>query len=191
MSLLDTTKADFTGNDASSADLRVQEQTKQRANDQLGSDALIELFCGGIQIELFCGPPPAINLEAGEAVYACLPSTRRSEDHDVLRSLDVGTLILTSERLIFFGSVHTNEIPLADVLELAAYADALQVSYADKSKPEFYSLNLDELRIRTGRGQGLPIRHNMLMRAIEQAANSKRARIGHAAQGLCAPLAEI
>ena len=159
------------------ADVRVQEQAIQWPNDQLASEALIELFCGGTQIELFCGPPPAINLEAGEAVYACLPNTRRSEGHDVLRSLDVGTLILTSERLIFFGSVHTNEIPLADVRELVAYTDALQVSHSGKSKLEFYSLNLDELRIRTGRGQGLPIRHDMLMRAIERAANSERARI--------------
>ena len=97
----------------------------------------------------------------------------------MLRSLDVGTLILTSERLIFFG-LHTNEIPLADVLELVAYTDALQVSYSNKPKLEFYSLKLDELRIRTGRGQGLPIRHDMLLRAIERAANSKRARIDRA-----------
>jgi hypothetical protein len=181
MSLLDRTKVDFAGNGVSSADLRVQEQAKQWADDQLGSEALIELFCGGTQIELFCGPPPATNLEAGEAVYACLPNTRRSEDNDVLRSLDVGTLILTSERLIFFGSMHTNEITLADVLELVSYTDALQVSHSAESKLEFYSLDLDELRLRTGRGQGLPIRHDMLMRAIEQAANSKRARIELAA----------
>ena len=77
-----------------STDMREQEQALQWANDQLGSEAQIELFCGGTQIELFCGPPPAINLEAGEAVYACLPNTGRSESHEVLRSLDVGTLIL-------------------------------------------------------------------------------------------------
>ena len=177
MNFLDRTKAEFTGNDVSSADLRVQEQAKQWANEQLRSEALIELFCGGTQIELFCGPPPAINLEAGEAVYACLPNTRRSERHDVLQSLDVGTLILTSGRLIFLGSVHTNEVPLADLLELVAYTDAIQVNHSGKSKEEFYSLNLDELRIRTGRGKGLPIRHDMLIRAIAQAANSKRASI--------------
>ena len=108
-----------------STDMREQEQALQWANDQLGSEAQIELFCGGTQIELFCGPPPAINLEAGEAVYACLPNTGRSESHEVLRSLDVGTLILTSERLIFFGSVNDNDIPLADLLELEAYTDPL------------------------------------------------------------------
>jgi len=173
VTLLDRPKADF--NDVSSVDLRVLTQAEQGTNDQLRSEALIELFCGGTQIELFCGPSPAINLEAGEAVYACLPNTRRG--HGVLRPLDVGTLILTSERLIFFGSVRTNEIPLADVLELVAYTDALEVSHSGRSQPEFYLLNLDDLRIRTGRGQGLPIRHDMLMRAIEQAANRQRARI--------------
>jgi hypothetical protein len=157
-------------------EMREQEQALQWANDQLGSEAQTELFCGGTQIELFCGPPPAINLEAGEAVYACLPNTGRSESHEMLRSLDVGTLFLTSERLIFFGSVNDNNIPLADLLGLEAYTDALQVVHSRNSKPEFYSLNLDELRIRTGPGQGLPIRHDILKRAIEQAANSKRAR---------------
>ena len=80
---------------------------------------------------MFCGAPPAINLETGEAVYACLPNTRQG--HDVLQPLDVGTLVLTSERLIFFGSVRTDEIPLADVLELVAYTDALEVSHSGKS----------------------------------------------------------
>jgi hypothetical protein len=166
-----------------SIDMREQEQALQWANDQLGSEAQIELFCGGTQIELFCGPPPAINLEAGEAVYACLPNTGRSDNHEVLRSLDVGTLILTSERLIFFGSVNDNDIPLADLLGLEAFTDALQVVHSRKSKPEFYSLNLDELRIRTGSGQGLPIQHDILKRAIEQAANSKRARTNSLALG--------
>ena len=87
------------------------------------------------------------------------------------RSLDVGTLILTSERLIFLGSVNTNDIPLADLLGLEVHSDSpLQVIYSRKSKPEFYSLNL-ELCIRTGCGGGLPIRHDMLKRAIEQAAS--------------------
>jgi hypothetical protein len=154
--------------------MREQEQALQWENDHLGSEAQIELlFGGGAQIELFCGPPPAINLQAGEAVYACLPNTLRSERREALRSLDVGTLILTSERLIFFGSVKDDDIPLADLLGLEAYTDALQVAHSRKSKPEFYSLDLDELRIRTGCGQGLPIRHDILKRAIEQAANSK------------------
>jgi hypothetical protein len=157
-------------------DTREQEQALQWENDQLGSEAKIELlFGGGAQIELFCGPPPAINLKAGEAVYACLPNTRRSEGYEGFWSLDVGTLILTSERLIFFGSVKDADIPLADLLVLEAYAHALQVVHSRTSKPVFYSLDLDELRIRTGCGQGLPIRHDILKRAIEQAANSKRA----------------
>ncbi len=158
MSSLDTAQAAFTSNNDPSAE---QERAQQWANDQ---------FERGIQIELFCGFPPAINLEAGEAVYACLPGTNQSEDHEVPRSLDVGTLILTSERLIFLGSVKTNDIPLADLLGLEVHTDSLQVIYSRKSKPEFYSLNL-ELRIRTGCGRGLPIRHDMLKRAIEQAAS--------------------
>jgi hypothetical protein len=158
-------------------DTREQEPALQWENDHLGSEAQIELlFGGGTQIELFCGPPPAINLQAGEAVYACLPNTRRSESYEALGSRDVGTLILTSERLIFLGSAKDEDIALADLLGLEAYTDALQVVHSRKSKPAFYSLDLDELRIRTGCGQGLPIRHDILKHAIEQAANSKRNR---------------
>ena len=157
-------------------DMPAPEQTLEWENDLLGSEPQIALLFGGTQIELFCGPPPAINLEAGEAVYACLPNTGRSESHEMLRSLDVGTLLLTSERLIFYGSVKDEDIPLADLLELEAYPDALLVVHSRKSKPEFYSLDLDELRIRTGCGEGLPIRHDILKRAIEQAASAQRAR---------------
>jgi|EndMetStandDraft_8_1072994.scaffolds.fasta_scaffold06784_5 hypothetical protein len=152
-----------------------QGQALEWANDLLGSEPQIELLFGGTQIELFCGPPPAINLEAGEAVYACLRNTGRSESHEMLGSLDVGTLFLTSERLIFYGSVKDEDIPLVDLLGLEAYTDSLKVVHSRKSKPEFYSLALEELRIRTGCGQGLPIRHDILKRAIEQAANAKRA----------------
>ena len=40
-----------------------QEQALEWANDLLGSEAQIELVFGGTQIELFCGPPSAINLD--------------------------------------------------------------------------------------------------------------------------------
>jgi hypothetical protein len=165
----------------------------------------------GIQIELFCGPGPAINLEAGEAVFACLPGTElmephsvrtyragsrgvsirvakglsfrlggmagRSESHEELSMLDRGTLILTSKRLIFIGSVRTKNIPLSDLLGLEAHTDALRVNHVGNSKPEVYVLDLRlRLTSSSGSGQGLPIRHDMLRAAIEQAANSQPER---------------
>src|SRR5262245_46778957 len=73
MSFLDKVKAAFNGNnDAASSNL--SEQAFQWANDQRAR---------GTQIELFCGPSPAINLEAGEAVYACLPGITLMEPHSV------------------------------------------------------------------------------------------------------------
>jgi hypothetical protein len=102
----------------------------------------------------------------------------RSENHEELRALDVGTLILTSKRLIFIGSVRTKNIPLADVLGLEAYTDALRVSHVGNSKPEVYVLDPGlRLTSSSGSGQGLPIRHEMLKVAIEQAANRQRARL--------------
>ena len=200
MSFLDTIKAAFTDNDGS-ASSNLREQAFQWANDQRAH---------GIQIELFCGPPPSLNLEAGEAVYACLPRTTlmephsvrtyragsngvsirvakglsfrlggmagRGESHEELRLLDVGTLILTSERLIFIGSVRTKNISFADLLALEAYTDALRVSHVGKSKPEIYALDL-RLRLLSGSGQGLPIRHDMLGASVEQAADRYRARL--------------
>jgi hypothetical protein len=194
MSFSDRIKAAFNGN-TNAASSNLSEQAFQWAVDQRSR---------GNQIELFCGPPPGINLQAGEAVYGCLPGTTlmephsvrthragsngvsirvakglsfrlggiagRSESHEELRSLDVGPLILTSERLIFIGSLRTKNISLADLLGLEAFTDALRVSQVGKSKPEIYALDLG-LRLRSGSGQGLPIRHDMLRAAIEQAAD--------------------
>jgi hypothetical protein len=186
MTFLDTIKAAFTGNN-NTASPDLCKQALQWANDQRAR---------GIQIELFCGPSPAINLEAGEAVFACLPGTElmephsvrtyragspgvgRSESHEELSALDLGTLILTSKRLIFIGSVRTKNIPLSDLLGLEAYTDALRVSHVGNSKPEVYALDLGlRLTSSSGSGQGLPIRHDVLRAAIEQAANSQQTRV--------------
>jgi hypothetical protein len=97
-----------------------------------------------------------------------------SESHEVLRDIDVGTLILTSERLIFAGSVRTTNVQLADLLTVQLYSDAISVSHRRKEKPEFYALDCNQ-RLIGGSGQGLRIQHGVIKVAIEQAANNDSA----------------
>jgi len=97
-----------------------------------------------------------------------------SESQQELRRIDTGMLILTNERLIFSGSVRTNEIPLGSLLEMEAYTDALKISRTRKAKPEFYVLD-PSLRVQRGRGAGMPVRHDVLRMAIAQASTSNAA----------------
>jgi hypothetical protein len=93
----------------------------------------------------------------------------QSESHEELRSIDVGTLVLTNERLLFVGSKRTTNIRLADLVTVEAYADALRISRQGKAKPEFYALDLNQ-RLVSGSGAGLPIHHAMIKVAIEAAS---------------------
>ena len=96
MSFSDRIKAAFNGNN-NAASSNLSEQAFQWAVDQRSR---------GNQIELFCGPPPGINLQAGEAVYGCLPGTTLMEPHsDVPTAPGTMASRLGSPRGCHFGLV--------------------------------------------------------------------------------------
>jgi len=57
-----------------------------------------------------------------------------SESHDEMRSLDLGTLLLTNERLVFIGSQRTNSVALNKVIDIEGLTDAVVVHREGKEK---------------------------------------------------------
>jgi tetratricopeptide (TPR) repeat protein len=64
-----------------------------------------------------------------------------SESHDELRAIDIGTFLLTNERLLFIGSQRTNSIALQKVVEVEGLRDGLVVHREGKEKIESYQLS--------------------------------------------------
>ena len=89
-----------------------------------------------------------------------------SESVDEQRAIDLGTLVLTSKRLAFLGSVRTNSVDLCDLISLEHYTDGIAVHRERKQKTETYVLTRP-LTIADGGGRGLPVFGPMMKTAIE------------------------
>ena len=89
-----------------------------------------------------------------------------SESVDEQRVIDCGTLVLTSKRLAFLGSVRTNSVDLCDLISLEHYTDGIAVHRERKQKTETYVLTRP-LTIADGGGRGLPVFGPMMKTAIE------------------------
>lgn len=57
-----------------------------------------------------------------------------SESHDRLRRIDAGTLVLTSKRLVFDGSVENRSLKLESILSVEELLDGIEVSTDRRSK---------------------------------------------------------
>jgi len=57
------------------------------------------------------------------------------------RKIDGGDLYLTNKRLVYVGSLRTVSTDLPKVVSATAEKDGLQISRANKQKPEFYSVS--------------------------------------------------
>lgn len=56
---------------------------------------------------------------------------------DVLQEIDVGTLYVTSKRLIFNGSKKTTALPLRRILNFTIYQDGVQIE-KDSGKDQYF-----------------------------------------------------
>jgi hypothetical protein len=91
-----------------------------------------------------------------------------SESSDDLRNIDRGTLVLTTKRLAFMGSLRTTDINLKDIVGMKAYTDGIQLHRERKERSETYMLSRP-LQIVEGSGQGLTVFGPMVMAAIQLA----------------------
>ena len=94
--------------------------------------------------------------------------TSQSESSDELRDIDQGTLVLTTKRLTFMGSLRTTNVKLDDVIGIQIYTDGIQVHRERKERAETYVLG-ETLRILEGSAQGLTVFSPMIKAAIEVA----------------------
>jgi hypothetical protein len=62
-------------------------------------------------------------------------SVGQSESHDELRLLDTGTFIITSERVVFCGSMRTLSMPFEQILGTEMFSDGLRINTEKRAKP--------------------------------------------------------
>ena len=86
-----------------------------------------------------------------------------SESFDELRQIDHGTLVLTTKRLAFLGSLRTNNTSLDDLIGVKDVGNGIQVHRERKQKAETYLLTSPLIV------DGLVITGAMIQLAIEMA----------------------
>jgi hypothetical protein len=92
----------------------------------------------------------------------------QSESRDELRLIDEGTLVLTTKRLTFMGSLRTTNVSLDDIVTIESYTDGIKVHRERKQRPETYVLG-QQLQITQGSGKGLTVFGFMIEKAIQHA----------------------
>jgi tetratricopeptide (TPR) repeat protein len=68
-------------------------------------------------------------------------SRGQSESHEELRTIDIGTLVLTNERIVFVGLKRSSSVPLKKIISVEGFSDALLVRREGKQKTEEYQLS--------------------------------------------------
>ncbi len=63
----------------------------------------------------------------------------RSESHEELRKIDVGTFVLTNKRMVFIGSKRTTNIDLRKIISITAYKDGIASQRENKQKTEYFT----------------------------------------------------
>jgi ribosomal protein L40E len=92
----------------------------------------------------------------------------RSESHEELRNIDMGTLVLTNKRLIFIGSKRTTNIDLTKIIAIEPYKDGIGSQRENKQKTEYYT-GTDKTTLtinKDGRRTTIPVNGVVLKAAI-------------------------
>lgn len=62
----------------------------------------------------------------------------QAQSHEELKTIDSGTLVLTTKRLCFSGALRSLEIDLRKLISVDAYSDAVAIRRSGKEKTEFF-----------------------------------------------------
>ena len=94
-----------------------------------------------------------------------------SESHDELRSIDQGTLVLTSHRLMFLGAKRTSAVQLEKIVDLESYDDGLQLHRQGKEKVEHFQFSggVEMSYQRDGKSVLAPLGGQVVKLIVEQA----------------------
>ena len=113
---------------------------------------------------------PSIRIAKG--LYWRFGASRgHSESHDELRGIDIGTLVLTNERIVFVGSKRSNSVPLEKLISVEGFSDGLVVHREGKEKIEGYLLSSGKQMTYEYEGQTLaaPLDGRLIKHAIDLA----------------------
>ena len=97
----------------------------------------------------------------------------RAQSHEELKDIDSGTLVLTTKRLVFAGTLRSLDVPLARLVSVDAYSDAVAVRRTGKERTEIF-FGLDRHRyefVVEGRSYTEPFSGLILKYAIEGQLN--------------------
>jgi Zn-finger nucleic acid-binding protein len=78
---------------------------------------------------------PAIHVAKGLTIRT---GAFRAQSHEILKTIDDGVLVLTSQRLCFAGKLLSIEVGLNKLVSVDAYSDAVVVRRSGKEKVEFF-----------------------------------------------------
>ena len=98
-------------------------------------------------------------------------SAEVSESHEELRPVDSGTLIATTQRLVFLGSQRTISIPLRKLIEIKPYSNGIQVHRQDRERAELFLFDNVRVNIPGPDGRTFPTSLNdgLFKAVIDQA----------------------
>jgi len=98
-----------------------------------------------------------------------------SESRDELRSIDQGTLVLTSQRFIFIGAKRTSAVPLEKIVGVEGYDDELQLHRQGKEKVEHFEISSGvEMSYQyNGKSVSAPLGGQVIKLIVDQAIRSR------------------
>jgi hypothetical protein len=136
---------------------RVEPDPDRSAQLQREANAWADRFAGGIRSvptrlllrdgEVALLDEPSILFEsrsfriyggAGTRVGGIYVGGGASESQQRLKQIDLGTLTLTTKRLVFDGERENRSVPMSQVLSVRPWADAIEVSSERRSKSQIY-----------------------------------------------------
>jgi hypothetical protein len=99
-----------------------------------------------------------------------------SESHDEYRTIDVGTFIFTTERLIFVGAGRTSSVDLEKLIAIEAFSDGIEVHREGKERAQVFVFS-ERVRMSCEYGeqtQFVPLHGAVVRAAIQQALEYRR-----------------
>jgi hypothetical protein len=69
--------------------------------------------------------------------------TSTSESHEQLRAIDLGTLVVTDQRIVFLGKLKTISIDVSKMMGVDEYRDSIGIHCKDKGNVESFKISND------------------------------------------------
>jgi hypothetical protein len=98
-----------------------------------------------------------------------------SESHEELRAVDIGTLALTNQRLIFVGMARTTSVDVEKIVSIEPMSDGIRLHREGKEKAQYFQLSsgLEATFQSAGKTVSAPVSGDLIKAAIDQAIHRR------------------